>query len=150
MPDNLSARHQFPFLAVGQAQKEMTHNEALLLIDALLHPSVQTELQAPPAANTETDNGKSWLIGAAPTGAWAGKAGQIAHWTGGSWRYLGPKEGMRIWNIAVQSEMHFINGLWSIMSAIAAPSGGAVIDVEARSAIAAILQMLRSSGAIVV
>jgi Protein of unknown function (DUF2793) len=150
MPDNLSARHQFPFLAVGQAQKEMTHNEALLLIDALLHPSVQTELQAPPAANTETDNGKSWLIGAGSNGAWAGKDGQIAHWTGGSWRYLVPRDGMRIWNIALQVEMHNIGGQWAIMSAIQAPSGGTVIDSEARSAIAAILQMLHSSGAIVV
>jgi Protein of unknown function (DUF2793) len=150
MPENMSACHQLPFLGVGQAQKEITHNEALLLIDALLHPSVQSELQAPPAANTESDNGKSWLIGAAPTGTWAGKAGQIAHWTGGSWRYLTPKDGMRIWNIALHVEMHYINSQWSIMTAIAAPNGGIVIDIEARSAIAAILLMLRSSGAIVV
>ncbi len=150
MPDNLSARHQFPFLGVGQAQKEITHNEALLLIDALLHPTVQSELQAPPAANAEADNGKSWLIGAGPTGAWAGKAGQIAHWSGGSWRYLNPRDGMRIWNIALQVEAHYINGQWAIMSAIAAPNGGAVIDIEARSTIAAILQMLHSSGVIVV
>jgi Protein of unknown function (DUF2793) len=150
MPDNLSARHQFPFLGTGQAQKEITHNEALVLIDALLHPSVQSELPAPPAVIAEADNGKTWLIGTGASGAWAGKAGQIAHWTGGSWRYLAPQNGMRIWNIAFQVESHYINGQWAIMPAIAAPNGGTVIDIEARNAIASILQMLRTSGVIAV
>ena len=38
MPELASPRFDLPLLAVSQAQKEITHNEALILIDALLHP----------------------------------------------------------------------------------------------------------------
>ena len=49
MPDNNSLRHQLPYLMVAQAQKEITHNEALARIDALLHPVVTDRLATPPS-----------------------------------------------------------------------------------------------------
>ena len=56
-------RHQLPYLAVGQAQKEITHNQALVRIDALLQPLVEAELSAPPASLAESQAGKCWLVG---------------------------------------------------------------------------------------
>ncbi|MBJ7501800.1 MAG: DUF2793 domain-containing protein [Sphingopyxis sp.] len=72
-------RLALPLLAVSQAQKEVTHNEALTLLDALLHAAVEAgPLAAPPASPV---TGQCWLVDAVPTGAWAGNSHAIAIWT---------------------------------------------------------------------
>ncbi len=141
-----TSRHALPFLAVGQAQKEITHNEALAIIDALIWAAAEAELSLPPAQLAESDAGKCWLIGSAPSGAWLGKVKQIACWTGGSWRYLVANEGMRLWNIALGAQMVFRDSQWQSSTPIAEPNGGLTIDNEARMAITAILGVLRQSG----
>jgi hypothetical protein len=143
MPDTATARHALPNLFLGQAQKEVTHNEALARIDALLHPVVEAELATAPPGLTLADDGHCWLIAAAATGPWAGKDKQIARWTGGSWRYLMPVEGMIIWDVAERKRRFYIDGSWVAPGAVDSPAGGAVIDVEARAALAALLQHLR-------
>jgi hypothetical protein len=143
MPDDATARHSFPNIYVGQAQKEITHNEALARIDALLHPVVEAELALPPAGLPSNSDGLCWLIGSAPTGQWDGRTGQIARWSGGSWRYLSPVEGMTVWLVSGAKRLFYIAGTWISPSAISGPVGGAVIDLEARTAIEAILGHLR-------
>jgi hypothetical protein len=143
MSDEATARHELPNLFVGQAQKELTHNEALARIDALLHPVVEDWISVPPTSLNIADDGKCWLIAAAPTGLWTGKAGQIARWSGGSWRYLLPVEGMDIWYASEEKRLFYIDGVWIEPVPINSPSGGAAIDVEARAAITAILTHLR-------
>ncbi len=73
MTDTLvTPRFSLPLLATAQAQKELTHNEALLLIDALLHGTVEGgPVSDPPPAPAA---GQCWLVGASPTGEWAGQA----------------------------------------------------------------------------
>ena len=67
MPTLASARLGLPFLAAGQAQKEVTHNEALALIDAGLSPAAETiGVTAPPSAPAL---GQCWIVGGAPSGA---------------------------------------------------------------------------------
>jgi Protein of unknown function (DUF2793) len=143
MPNGLTARHALPELFVGQAQKEITHNEALARIDALLHPEIQAVLATAPVGLTDADDGKCWIIAASATGVWANKATQIARWSGGSWRYLIPVRGMTIWQIADNKKLFFNGSSWIGGSAIASPTAGTVIDAEARAAIAAILIHLR-------
>lgn len=36
-------RYKLPLLAIGQAQKELFHNEALILLDFLIHPIVSAK-----------------------------------------------------------------------------------------------------------
>ena len=146
MPQIQTARHQLPFLAVGQAQKEITHNEALVLIDALISTAVIAELSSAPTGLTDADSGRCWLISAGSSGIWLAKTGQIACWTGGSWRYILPIEGMRIWHNALDSQVIRRGALWQESTVISAPSGGSFNDVEARAAIDAILQLLRLGG----
>ncbi len=148
MVDSNTPRHQMPFLAVGQAQKEITHNEALLRIDALLHMVVESELSAPPDIAVGTQSGQCWLIGSSPTGQWQGKQGQIAHWTGASWRFLAPIDRMKVHNKALGVDMLRIQSAWILPVSIANPLSGSVIDVESRAVINAILVRLRTAGLI--
>lgn len=90
-----SARLALPLMAAGQAQKEIVHNEALLLADLLVAPVAENlGLNAPP---TSPAAGACWIIGTAPTGDWAGHAGALAGWTAGGWRFAAPFEGLHVW-----------------------------------------------------
>jgi hypothetical protein len=143
MPE--TARHKLPLLAVSQAQKEITHNEALIRIDALLDAVAQAELATPPVL-TDADIGKCWLIGASPSGDWAGKHRQLAVWIGGSWRFCSPAEGMQLRLQSSGTDRVYSAGSWVTAPTIPDPSNGTVIDIEARQAIASLLAYLRSTG----
>lgn len=83
-----------PLIAASQAQKHVTHNEALLLLDALTHLSVLSRgVASPPSAA----DGARYLLGAAPSGAWAGQPGRIALMQGGGWVFIAPRPGWRMW-----------------------------------------------------
>lgn len=88
-----------PFLDAAQAQKHVTHNEALALIDALTQLSISARnVTAPPATPAEGDR---LLIGAGATGAFAGKSDQIATFLAGGWSFLAPQAG---WRAYVEAE----------------------------------------------
>ncbi len=140
-----SARHQLPYLVIAQAQKELTHNEALAKIDALLHPVVQSRLASPPVV-TPADTGKCWVIDVGSTGEWQNKVDQIAGWVGGSWRYLVPVPGMRVRNMALGADIIWNGSQWIAAPAITDPQSGSTIDTEARAAIAALLSHFRMIG----
>jgi hypothetical protein len=142
-----TGRHRLPLLAVSQAQKEITHNEALARLDALVHPVFQDELNDPPLP-TANDIGKCWLVASAPTAAWAGKARHIAYWIGGGWRHAAPTEGMRARLLPSRAEIIFSNGSWQKPVIVSNPAAGTVVDVEARAALATLLSYLRLTGQI--
>lgn len=158
-------RWGLPLLFAGQAQKEVFHNEALALIDALLHGQAQSaRLSTPPGA---PEVGQCWIVAAGASGGWAGRAGAIAIWTEGGWRFITPRAGLRM-EVADGEDALFYDGAqWRAGiirgdgvymndervvgpqgTAIAGPSGGGVIDAEARSTITAILDALRDHGLI--
>ncbi len=88
-----------PYLAAAQSQKHVTHNEALAILDACIHLSVVSRsVAAPPASPAD---GARYIVGASPTGAFAGRGGQIAVREDGAWRFLSPKTG---WRAYVESE----------------------------------------------
>jgi hypothetical protein len=144
-----TARHRLPLLAVTQAQKELTHNEALMRIDALLHPLIVDERTSPPAL-TDVDIGKCWLVGNSASSEWFGKSGQIAIWIGGGWRFCNAADGMRIRIQADATDRIRSNGIWIAAVSIANPANGSVIDNEARAAIIALLEYLRLTGQVTV
>jgi hypothetical protein len=95
---SLSSNLALPYLAAGQAQKHVTVNEALRLLDALVQLAVESAaLSAPPGSPSD---GQRWIVGPAPTGAWAGQAGRIASWTDGAWTFLVPRDGWLVWDRA--------------------------------------------------
>ena len=84
-----------PYLMAAQAQKHVTHNEALRLLDGLVQLSVKSrELTAPPAGPADGDR---YIVASGATGAWAGWELNVALWTDGAWLRLPPREGWRAW-----------------------------------------------------
>ncbi len=160
-----SDRFHFPLLASGQSQKEVTHNEALALIDILIQPVVQAV--APASVPSAPVIGQSWIVGPSPSGSWAGQASNLASWTTGGWRFVAPVEGMTLWSIADSVYVRRQGAAWLIgtltanslkiagnqvvtarQAAIATPTGGTVIDSEVRVGVGAILAVLRTHGLI--
>lgn len=84
-----------PYLLASQAQKHVTHNAALAMLDALAQIAVaDRDLAAPPAAPAEGDR---YIVASGATGAWTGKTHQIAAWQDGTWAFYPPREGWTVW-----------------------------------------------------
>lgn len=159
----VSDRYTLPLLQVGQAQKEVTHNEAVAGIDTLLHLAVESLARStPPEAPAA---GQAWIVAGSPVGIWAGRAGEIASYGAGGWRYVTPQQGCVAWlrdvqRFAVFTAEGWRDDGWPVaalrigprtvlgggMSVVPAPAGGTVIDTEARAAIAALVAGLRIQG----
>ena len=88
-----SPRLAMPFMQQGQAQKHVTHNEALEILDLLVQLTVAAfGAEDPPA---DPQDGQVWALGDAPTAAWEGQAGMLAAWANGGWLFLAPRPGWR-------------------------------------------------------
>ncbi|WP_411037703.1 DUF2793 domain-containing protein [Shinella sp. BYT-45] len=84
-----------PYIRAAQAQKHVTHNEALRLLDGLVQLSVlDRDLTAPPGSPTDGDR---YIVGSGATAAWAGWDLNVALWTDGAWLRLPPRTGWRAW-----------------------------------------------------
>ena len=158
-------RLSLPFLRVGQAQKEFTHNETLQIVDALLAGAVeQPPLATPP---TSPAVGACYIVAPGAVDAWTGKSQSLAAWTTGGWRFISPTEGMALFERSSGTWAVFRSSAWEIGmvrgaallidgqqvvgqrgAAIASATGGTIVDSEARAAIDAILGALRQHGLI--
>lgn len=138
----VTPRNALPFLFAGQSQREFYVNEALARIDMLLHPCVEGELAEPPTAPAD---GACYLVASSATGDWAGREGHIAGWIAGAWTFAAPYEGIRVRDRTTASVLSY-DGQWRRHTAPTLPSGGSVIDDEARSAIGEVVAILRQHG----
>jgi len=84
-----------PYILAAQAQKHVTHNEALRLLDGLVQLSVlDRDLTAPPGSPADGDR---YIVGSGATGDWAGWDLNVAMFTDGAWLRLLPQTGWRVW-----------------------------------------------------
>ncbi|OED47236.1 hypothetical protein AB838_16585 [Rhodobacteraceae bacterium (ex Bugula neritina AB1)] len=97
-PSQTSPILALPYLMPSQAQKHVTHNEALQMLDALVQLRVETFGAATPPAGPAL--GEAHALGNAPAAAWAGHAHQIAVWQGEGWLFLLPQPGWRAWSLS--------------------------------------------------
>ena len=87
-----------PFIEGSQAQKHVTHNEALRILDAAIQIAVlDLTRTSPPSSPAE---GERHVVAFGATGAWAGQANAIATWQDGAWAFLMPRTGWCIWSVA--------------------------------------------------
>lgn len=117
---------QMPELVVGQAGKELTHNQALAVLDQLAQAVVvDKDLTAPPGSPA---NGSMYIVAAGATGSWVGQSGKLAYWltTVAAWTFITPADGWSVWvtDEAVRYERK--DGAWVV---VATGGGGASLPV---------------------
>lgn len=103
-------RLKIPEIAVGQASKEIAHNEALRVMDALTCGSVKTRIvTTPPVTPTEGD---LHIVPSSATGVWAGQTNKLAHFYANFWYFYTPVAGMSLFSIADNSYYNFNGTSW--------------------------------------
>ncbi len=97
-----------PYLETGQAQKEVTHNEALRLLDAVVQLSVLATQTVPPGSPVD---GQRWIVGSGGTAAWAGQDNKIALWSSG-WNFIRPGAGWLAFDQAASALRLWSGSAW--------------------------------------
>ncbi len=139
-----SARLGLPFLFPSQAHKEVTVNEALEKIDAVITPVIAGFADNPDAL--QPVRGESWLISGNSSGQWEGYENHIAYWSGTGWRLYAPIERQHIYDRSNGGMLFFHEGAWRSYIAPEQASGGDVVDEQARVAISAVIDRLVEIG----
>ena len=86
---------KMPTIQAAQSQKHVTHNEALTILDSIVHLSVlDRTLQTPPALPV---NGDRYIVSINGTDEWSGQDHTIAVWQENSWNFLNPETGWTAW-----------------------------------------------------
>ncbi len=147
---SVTPRLSLPLLAAGQAQKHVTHNDALTRLDALIQLAVLSRTKtAPPAAPTELS---AYLIPAGGTGAFAGRENQLALYEDGGWSFLVPRKGWQCW-IEDEAELQVWTGsVWRRASPVSSEGASlwgvnATADATTRLAVSAAASLFNHAGA---
>ena len=112
---------KLPFLAAAQAQKHVSVNDALSVLDAIVQLSVLDQhLTQPPASPGEGDR---YIVGPGATGAWAAFDAQIASYNSGVWQFYQPVSGWRVWVEDEEKHYVFNTATWQDLSVALSPSG---------------------------
>lgn len=102
---------ELPYIQASQAQKHVTHNEALRRLDAVIQLAVKDrDLAAPPATPVDGDR---YIVAANASGAWAGKDGQIAAFQDNVWAFYAPEEGWLAWAQDEDVLLAYSGVIWS-------------------------------------
>ena len=87
---------------------------AFRALDGLVMPNVKGYLtNTPPASPADGD---CYIIGAAPTGAWAGKAGYVTRYStvASAWEFYAPKNGWMLQANSARESYRYTSGAWEI------------------------------------
>ncbi|MBC7163576.1 MAG: DUF2793 domain-containing protein [Roseovarius sp.] len=138
-----------PFILPAQAQKHVTHNEALGILDILVQLAVSDRaLSAPPANPAE---GERHIVANGAVGEWAGAERQIATWTDGNWRFIEPRPGWRAEVLSEERSVVFDGTAWverlPDLDNLAGVGVGTAADAVNRLAVASPATLLTHEGA---
>ena len=128
MPNETTANLGLPYIYTDQAQKEVTINESLTTIDAILNNgAISISETTPPITAID---GEVYIIPSGATGIWSGQQNKIAHYNSNfGWRYISPNEGVTIW-VNDEDKLYTFDGTsWveSISALSGTPSGKSVV-----------------------
>jgi len=123
-----------PYLLASQAQKHVTHNEALRILDAVTQLAVlDRDLTVPPGSPADGDR---YIVAAGATGAWSGWDLSVAHWSDGAWFRLLPRPGWIVWVVDEASFRSWNGSAWIPLASFAGgvtlnkPTAGDSVAVE--------------------
>lgn len=137
-----------PLLQPAQAQKHVTHNEALRILDVLVQPVVASrQTLSPPVLPVE---GERFILPPTAGGTWAGHAGTIAFFDQGAWAFLPPQPGWQAHVLDEDTTATWTGSAWVTPADAPAtfPQLGVntTADVTNRLAVAAEATMLTHAG----
>ena len=106
-----TALQLLPLIEPAQAQKHVTHNEALAVLDVLVQTTATSRaLTAPP---TGALAGACYIVAQGATGDWQGEDGMVAVYSGLYWDFYQPKTGWRVWIETEATEAVFDGAGWT-------------------------------------
>ena len=146
---DVSSILSLPFIQPAQAQKHVTHNEALRLLDLLVQPVVaDRSLTQPPALPVE---GERHIVAAGGLGVWAGHDGEIALLVDGGWQFVAPQPGWQAHVLAETVGVTYDGAAWVAQAEtalqVAELGVGATPDATNRLSVAAPATLLNHAGA---
>lgn len=148
MPDT-STILSLPLILPAQAQKHVTHNEALRLLDVMVQLAVKNRvLSTPPASPVLGDR---YIVPVAASGDWAGQAGRIALYESGAWQFFAPLKGWQAWVEAEAAMVVFDGTVWGGLAdgplAVTQLGVSATADATNRLAVSSPASLLNHAGA---
>lgn len=118
-----------PFIEDSQAQKHVTHNEALRILDAVIQIVAEDVTRTtPPGSPAE---GQRHVVASGASGGWVGRVGTIATWQDGAWVFLTPKTGWCLWSVADMSIFIFDGSAWRALAPLANDVGQLGVNTTA-------------------
>ena len=97
---------KLPLLIPNQSGKEITHNEALIIIDNILQNGIIDKDLTTPPENPNTND--MYIVGEGAIGKWEEKDNYLAFYDNG-WRFIEPREGFTFW-VNDEDKLYTYNG----------------------------------------
>ena len=111
-----------PYIQPSQAQKHVTHNEALRVLDAVVQLAVQSYTQqVPPSTASEGDR---FLVAADGQADWAGHDHEIAVFVDGAWQFIAALPGWVALVSPSQAHVVYDGTRWAVPSLSDVPQLG--------------------------
>lgn len=142
-----TANIALPLLQPAQAQKHVTVNEALAILDGVACLTLKSATQSAPPVNLV--DGETYFVAAGGTGGWSGQDGKLAVASNGGWVFVTPAAGWRGWIEDIAAEAMFDGTAWRVGAVAVAPGGAAsvfevlefdhVVSAGATNSIAAVI-----------
>ena len=147
MPDT-SPILALPYILPSQAQKHVTHNEALRQLDAIVQLVVTSaDLTEPPANPAPGDR---YIVGDGATGDWAGQDGSIAVADLAGWLFYAAQPGWRADNLSSGGQIRFDGTGWvadlPVLQGITTLGVGTTADIDNPLSVAGPATLLTHGG----
>ena len=147
MPDETTIL-SLPLILPAQAQKHVTHNEALAALDLIVQLAViNRTLTTAPALPAVGDR---HIVAAGATGAWVGQSGRIALFSETGWQFTQPLPGWRAHVLAEGQTAVFDGLVWETPSegplSVTQLGVSATADATNRLTVAAPATLLNHAG----
>lgn len=105
-----SPRLSLPYIAPAQAQKHITHNEALQRLDVLAQLTVQGVDQTTPPASPQ--EGQIWALGGNPVQDWSNQPNTLAAFMNGAWLFITPVVGWNAIDLSDSTQKIWSGSAW--------------------------------------
>lgn len=107
---NSTLKLHLPFIMPAQAQKHVTHNEALQILDNIIQLVMQSVTQNAPPSNAE--DGQVWFVPSGATGPWLSHDNSLALRQGSEWIFIPLQNGWRAWVVDDETFLIWNNNAW--------------------------------------